>query len=245
MKEISIIIATYNAGRTLSRCFDSIITQKTEEVELVVIDGSSTDNTMEIVKQYECNIDVFVSEEDNGIYDAWNKGIALSSGKWIMFLGADDAIIQGMLFAYLKIVKEQAVGNLDMINGKSRLTDKEGNVVGHYGVPYVWEEFIRKFLISHGSTLHNRKLFHELGSFDCRYKICGDYEFLLRKKLSTQFVDMDIINMQVGGASTTYKALFETYRIKCKYGHLPARVHLYYLLKGCGGLLIRKSFRVY
>ena len=89
-KIISIIIATYNAEKTLKRCLNSIVSQKKDQLELLIIDGCSTDRTMDIVREFAESIDVIVSEVDKGIYDAWNKGIRLATGEWIMFLGADD-----------------------------------------------------------------------------------------------------------------------------------------------------------
>ena len=86
-KIISIIIATYNAEKTLKRCLNSIVSQKKDQLELLIIDGCSTDRTMDIVREFAESIDVIVSEVDKGIYDAWNKGIRLATGEWIMFLG--------------------------------------------------------------------------------------------------------------------------------------------------------------
>ena len=88
--KISIIIATFNAELRLSRCLDSIISQKTEEIELLIIDGGSVDGTLKLIDSYKGCIDFVLTEKDNGIYDAWNKGIRQAKGEWIMFLGADD-----------------------------------------------------------------------------------------------------------------------------------------------------------
>lgn len=71
-KIISIVIATYNAEKTIKRCLDSIVYQKTNEIELVIVDGASTDHTLDIIRDYSSLIDVLISEKDNGVYDAWN-----------------------------------------------------------------------------------------------------------------------------------------------------------------------------
>ena len=96
-KKISIIIATFNASATIKRCLDSIVPQLTEECELVIIDGGSKDSTNEIIDSYGDKIAIHVSEPDKGIYDAWNKGIRLSSGEWVAFIGADDVLLSGAL----------------------------------------------------------------------------------------------------------------------------------------------------
>ena len=104
--KISIIIATYNAGKTLARCLQSIREEKTNEIELLVIDGGSKDNTLDIINTYQDTIDYSCSEPDKGIYDAWNKGISHAKGDWMMFIGADDYLVGNALSDYLnKIVQ--------------------------------------------------------------------------------------------------------------------------------------------
>ena len=89
-KKISIIVATYNADNTIKRCIDSIVCQKSNEIELLVMDGRSQDQTMNILESYGNMIDILKSEPDRGVYDAWNKALQMANGEWIMFLGADD-----------------------------------------------------------------------------------------------------------------------------------------------------------
>ncbi len=103
---ISIIIVTYNAAKTLQASLDSIYRQKYPAIEIVMIDGASTDNTVEIIKQNADNLSYWVSEKDAGIYDAMNKGIKHATGNWIYFLGADDVLFDGFsdLAAELKII---------------------------------------------------------------------------------------------------------------------------------------------
>lgn len=109
--KISIIIATYNADKTLQRCLYSIALQKTEDIELLIIDGKSKDNTLEIIQKNKAIINFWLSETDKGIYDAWNKGIKLARGKWIMFLGADDMLLEGSMAFYLDYLRHEP--NLD------------------------------------------------------------------------------------------------------------------------------------
>ena len=98
--KISIIIATWNAEKTLRRCLDSIIPQLTDETELIIIDGGSKDSTNEIINSYGNNVAVHLSEPDKGVYDAWNKGIKTSHGEWIMFIGADDTLCPNAIQVY-------------------------------------------------------------------------------------------------------------------------------------------------
>ena len=118
MKEISIIIATINASKTIKRCLDSIIIQKEPSVEIIIIDGLSTDSTEEIVQTYGNEIDIFISESDLGIYDAWNKGISVSSGNWIMFVGADDILLPNSIKEIFQFISLNNVNEIDYISAK-------------------------------------------------------------------------------------------------------------------------------
>ena len=120
-KLLSIIIATYNAEKTLQRCLDSIIVQKSEEVELIIIDGGSTDNTVSIIKRNYKIIDYWISEKDKGIYDALNKGIDKANGKWIQFVGSDDFILPDALVDYLEFIKKTNTSGIDLITARVRI----------------------------------------------------------------------------------------------------------------------------
>ena len=96
-KVITIITATFNADSWVENLIKSVIPQLTNKVEFIIIDGNSTDNTISLIQKYKEYIAYWCSESDNGIYDAWNKGIRKATGEWIMFLGADDLLQPGAL----------------------------------------------------------------------------------------------------------------------------------------------------
>lgn len=244
MKSISLIIATYNASSTIERCLRSIISQKTSEIELIVVDGASKDNTVEIIKEFKDGVDVLISEPDNGIYDAWNKGIIASKGKWIMFIGADDMLTDDAIESYLKYLSEVDTEGIDLITAKADVVDEMGHTLYKLGRPYDWNEFRKVFRLSHGSSLHNRMLFDEVGLFDVSYKICADYELLLRKKLNALFFDKKVFIMQDGGMSTTVKALDDAYRAKMQHktqSYIGANI---LRIKGRIGMALRSLFPV-
>lgn len=95
LQKVSIIIVTYNAANNLQNCLDSIYKQTYPAIELVIIDGKSTDGTVEIIKQNQDKIHFWISEKDNGIYDAMNKGVKHANGEWIYFIGSDDELASG------------------------------------------------------------------------------------------------------------------------------------------------------
>ena len=195
---------------------DSIIRQKTDEVELLIVDGDSKDTTLEIIKKNNDYVDFYISEKDNGLYDAWNKGIKHAKGNWIVFLGSDDILLEGTIRKQLDYLKTHKTDDLDIISAKAWVVDEAGNVLKSMGAPYLWRIFRVRMDISHGSTMHNRHLFEEVGLFDVNFRICGDYELLLRKKLNSAFIDDFFIQMQDGGMSTTLKARRESYLARKK-----------------------------
>lgn len=241
-KLISIIIATYNVGKTIERCLKSIIHQKSDQIELLIVDGNSKDNTMDIINQYVGYIDFCVTEPDKGIYDAWNKALNYVTGDWVMFIGADDIILPDSLNKYITFLQNTKVDDLDLISGRCEMINQEGKLVTVWGNPYCWNEFRRYMKISHGSSLHNKKLFQELGGFDLRFKICADYEFLLRKKLKTAFINQPIIQMQLGGMSYTVKGQIETYNIRHYRKSIPQLMNIFYLVKGIISLYAKYLF---
>ena len=200
-KLISIIIATYNSEQTIAKCLDSIIAQKCDSVELIVVDGNSTDHTMEVLRTAEPDIDHLVSETDEGIYDAWNKGLSLAEGSWIMFVGSDDELRPDCIKKYRQHIEVDS--DYDYISGRIMLINKKGNELREFGQSYDWDVFKRRMSLAHVSSLHNRRLYENYGSYDISYKICGDYELLLRPKenLKAKFVDHLFANMATGGIS--------------------------------------------
>jgi len=232
MKVISIVIATYNAGKTLNRCIDSIITQKTDEIELLIIDGKSSDDTIKIVESYGEKVDYLISEKDKGIYDAWNKAIKVAQGKWIMFLGADDMLLDNCINDYLSFLENGNHNLCDIISAKCLYCDENGKIINkNPNFKYDFDVFKYYMNISHGSTLHNKNLFKELGLFDISYKCSADYDFLMRRRLKSEFIDKYMIVMQMGGTSFSLRGVKETFNIKRKYKYCSFMTDLYYSFK--------------
>ncbi|CAG9888848.1 Glycosyl transferase, group 2 family [Bacteroides ovatus] len=241
MKLLSIIIATYNAGNTLNTCLTSIVEQKSSEIELLIIDGGSTDNTLDIAHSYGDKIDVLISEPDKGIYDAWNKGISYSTGHWIMFIGADDILVDNSLLPYMQYVHQKSCLNYDIITACAYFVDLKGRLIKKIGEPFCWKKEKRNMHISHGSTLHNESLFQEIGGYSLEYKICADYELLMRKgkNLRCAFYDQPVLVFKIGGASFSMKCQYETFRIRKKYHTVPLIVNLYLCLKRMVGIMLK------
>lgn len=204
---ISIIIATYNAATTVQRLLDSIRTQSNQDFELIVIDGGSTDQTVQALQN---NIDIityWVSEPDQGIYDAWNKGVKKATGRWLCFIGADDYLYSPDVLAKMKSALADLPDQIRIAYGQIALINTAGDELYRLGEP--WENLQKRFrgqmCVPHPATLHRRDLFETNGLFDPAFRIAGDYEFLLRELLHNQarFVPgVVMVAMQVGGISS-------------------------------------------
>jgi glycosyltransferase involved in cell wall biosynthesis len=213
---ISIIIATFNAANTLRRCLDSIFPQKIECIELLIIDGGSSDGTQAIYSEYGSHVDFVISEKDFGIYDAWNKGVKNAHGEWILFIGADDVLEADAVSKYLGFLDKHATTKIDYICAKNKRIGKNGQVLKVFGVPWRWNQFRRTMNVAHVASLHRNTLFQEVGEYDLRFRIAGDYELLLRKRenLRCLFVDTCIARMAIGGASYSLRALWEAFQVR-------------------------------
>lgn len=235
-KMISVIIATFNAAKTLERCLISITSQLDDNCELIIIDGGSTDNTLDIIKKYRSHVTYSLSEPDKGIYDAWNKGIVQSKGKWLMFVGADDELLPGSINKYLDVIsKVTEIDKYDYICAQNDYVDSNGRVLKKIGKEPSWRNMRKYMAAAHVGSLHNKKnLFEQVGLYDLNYHICADYELLLRKKdhlLYKYNAGETIARMQAGGMSMTCAALIETYRIRRVHKTLPSILNVMILIK--------------
>ena len=181
MKKISIIIATFNAAETLSDCLDGIRVQKKHDIELLIIDGGSSDSTGEIVSRNKDIVDFYISEPDKGLYHAWNKGICKARGEWILFLGADDFLLPSTLDRYRSFLDEN-VFICEYISARAYYVDENDKLIKIIGEKWNWNAFKNRMTVSHVASLHKRSLFDEIGLFNLDFKICADYEFLMRKE---------------------------------------------------------------
>lgn len=239
--EVSIIIATFNAGKTLGSCLLSLAKQKTEDVEIIVVDGGSKDDTIKIINDNLNVVDKWLSEPDKGIYDAWNKGIKLASGRWVMFVGADDGLLPNVLPKYVEFSKN--IGDdVDLITAKAEFVDLEGKLIKIIGEPFIWDKYRYNMNISHGSTLHNRKLFDEVGMYSLKYRICADYEMFMRKgsRTKSEFYDNVVFRFAIGGASFSFACQKETFMIRKEYNSVPLFVNIMLCAKRCLGIMYKK-----
>ncbi len=215
--KISIIISVLNTEQTLQRCLDSITEQTYKNWELIIFDGASTDNTLEILKQNNHIITFWKSEPDKGIYNAWNKALKHVTGEWVYFIGADDYLWQkNVLHQMSKQLKEKS-RQFKIIYGSINIVTADGEVLQQMGQP--WEiakkDFFHMMTIPHQGTFHNYKLFVDSGNFDESFSIAGDYEFLMRElKTGSAWFVPDIIVAGKGNEGISLQPFQEALRLR-------------------------------
>jgi glycosyltransferase involved in cell wall biosynthesis len=217
MVNFTVIIATYNAQDYIESTLKSVIDQGYQNLELVIVDGFSTDQTLEIIHKYSSFVHKVVSEKDKGIYDAWNKGVRMSSNEWILFLGSGDTLTPGSLNRYADYLANETK-KFHFVSSRINLVNSDGEITRLVGKAWSWNCFRKYMCTSHVAALHNRSLFKDYGYYDSSLRIVGDYELLLRAQdnLNAGFVDFVQANMLIGGVSNNLSSLRETLAVKIK-----------------------------
>lgn len=196
---ISIITVTYNAQNELEETILSIINQTYPNIEFVVIDGNSTDDTLKIIEKYKDHIDFFISEPDEGIYDAMNKGITHAKGEWLNFMNAGDSFASLEILEQLEDKLKDA--SIDIICGDRYLVHQgEKTLQKPKGITEFWTK---------GSPCFHQSMIIRKDAIDGKqynrcYKLSADYEFMVRsivEKKNFEFVDLPISNFLEGGVS--------------------------------------------
>lgn len=223
----SIIVAVLNGQNTLRRCVGSILDQSEERVELFVIDGGSTDGTLELLRSVDDPRMIVSSEPDRGICDAWNKGLLAAGGEWICFLGADDCLWERDTLSKASAALTSVGPDVKVAYGSVVVKTDRGDPLGRYGEP--WEiagpRFRQIMSIPHQATFHRASLFRDRGNFDLDFKIAGDYELLLRElkdRPAVYLPDLIVVGMGYGGLSSNpenaLRCLLEIRRAQLKNG---------------------------
>ncbi len=219
---ISIITVVFNGVSYLQETIESVINQDYDNVEYIIIDGASTDGTFDIIKKYDDKIDYWVSEPDNGIYDAMNKGISLCAGEIIGIINADDYYSNGAL----KNVKKEFSSNIDILYSDFNFLDKEKvltKTANHKLLDLTMSVF-------HPSVFIKKRIYKKYGRFDSSFKISADYKLLhsfYKKNLVFKRVSSQLSIMRVGGLSANSNlAIEETFHIQKE-----SSVVLAYILK--------------
>ncbi len=242
--KISIIIPTLNCCTVLSKAIESVISQDYLNIELIIIDGGSTDGTIDLIKKYNSNIHYWISEQDRGVYDAMNKGIAVATGTYLFFLGADDELYEDVI---TNIFNSLSLENIDLIYGKVIIKDK-GTILGRLTD---YEKLI-VFNIPHQAIFYHKSIFEKFKGYDQRYKILADYDLNLKifedRSLQKVFVDIPIclfFNNGISNRTIDYNFFSEKKDYFINNCHLlptDKRLSKYFFFVGVA-LVLKKNFR--
>lgn len=200
---LSIIIPTFNSGKNLEVVLKSIFEQSFKDLEVLIVDGDSKDDTLEVAEEYKkSNTNLRItSEADKGIYDAMNKGLKLAQGDWLYFMGSDDSFYDSNVLE--KFANYDGLGEIEVLYGNVYAS----GFGGIYDGSFTYTKLSRKN-ICHQSIFINKKVFNIIGGFNVKYKALADWDHNIRwffsSKIKNQYIDLTIANYCEGGFSSKY-----------------------------------------
>ncbi len=204
--KISLITVTYNCENTIADTLKSVMEQKCAELEYIVVDGGSTDKTVDIIKEYEEIISFWSSSSDSGIYDAMNRGLKKATGDYVGFLHADDIFFSAdtlkRIMSALKVQTPDALyGDLEYVNS----TDTDKVIRRWKSCKFHLNLLKNGWMPPHPTLYIRRNVIQKIGFFDTTYRIAADYDYILRlftqEDIKLLYLPIVIVKMRMGGAS--------------------------------------------
>lgn len=229
LPKISVITVCLNAVEFVDQAIQSVVTQSYPGVEYIIIDGGSTDGTVEVISQYASGLAYWHSRPDRGVAHAFNLGLAQAQGDWILYLNADDLLLESSMIEQMAshLVRYQGA---DVVFGQMISLTREKHpkpvpfckIGGH---PWRWQAFRRMNMIPHQAAFTHRRFFDRVGGFDETYRMAMDYDHFLRARenLRAQFVPLTLVGMRAGGlcVENIVDTLAEFRRAQIKNRALP------------------------
>ena len=225
---VSIVTVCKNSAATITKTITSVLEQTHSGLEYIIIDGASTDGTQDIIKSFGRSIEVFISEPDDGIADAFNKGILRASGSIVGLINADDCLLPGVIDKINKFFAAHL--DVDVLHGDVLLYDgshliKKIRPAGRWWYPW------RLVLFNHPATFVRRSVYEEYGLFDTNYRIAMDVEIFLRWKsrgVKMTYLPEVFVNMNCGGASgqCAEVGIWESRKVLLEYGYSAIMVNV-------------------
>ena len=232
---VSIITVVFNGEKYLEQTILSVLNQTYSNIEYIVIDGGSSDATLDIINKYTDKIDYWVSEPDSGIYDAMNKGISLATGQLIGIINSDDWY---ELDAVEEIVRAYKDGST-IIYGFMRhiVEEKPIEVYAAYPVSIPCK------MIPHSTCFVPKFIYDQYGTFDLSYRSCADYHFILRlykEGISFSILEKILANFRFGGFSFKSRSLIESFNMRYKMGYISNYQRIIKII----GIYVLSAFKI-
>lgn len=225
---ISVITVTFNSRETIADTIESVATQTYPLIEHIVVDGASTDGTLEVLQRFRGKLSKIVSEPDEGIYAAMNKGLAMATGDVVGTLNSDDVYVDKNVLAMVaEVFRDETV---DVCYGDVFYVDKSdlNRIVRHWkSEPYRPGLFERGWMPPHPTFFIRRSVLGRVGPFEARYRFAADFDFMLRalhvQQLRSTYLPRELVKMRVGGETNSsvmnvLKGNIEAYKSCRKYG---------------------------
>lgn len=206
MIKVTIITAVFNEIELIEQCINSVLDQSYGDIEYIIVDGGSTDDTVEVIRKYDQRISKWISAPDKGLYYALNKGLQMSSGEIVGFLHSDDIYANSEIIK--TVISQMTEYNVDGCYGDLQYVDRHDieKIVRYWkSCPYNDGLFKKGWMPPHPTLFLKRDIYNRYGFFNTDFRIAADYELMLRffKKhnISSRYVSEVFIKMRVGGVS--------------------------------------------
>jgi glycosyltransferase involved in cell wall biosynthesis len=228
---ISIITVCYNRKNTIEKAMKSVFDQDYPDIEYIIVDGNSTDGTKEIIESYRDKISKYISEPDNGMYDAINKGLKLATGDVIGLMHSDDEFYDEKAVSRI-VTRFKYDPSIEGVYGDGVYVSNDAQermIRNRIGGAFSRQRIKSGWLPLHPTVYLKRKIFAKYGLYNVDFKIASDTEFLLRYlykyKVKMSYINSYIVKMRMGGMSTNFKrafeVLYEDYKIYKFHGLAP------------------------
>lgn len=219
--QMSLITVCFNSEKTIQQTIESVLAQDNNNIEYIIIDGGSSDKTVDIIKTYESKIAYWVSEPDLGLYDAMNKGIDKANGDIIGIINSDDWYVSNDVIK--KVIDAFEKNDIDIVHGNLIYVNELQNEKFRVLPDLALDNIYRELVINHPTCFVKKDIYKRLGKFDLKYRITADYEFVLRCYANGSrffYLNKDMVYFRYGGISTKnfHLTLVETCNISILYG---------------------------
>ena len=224
---ISLVTVVFNGESLIADTLRSAIQQSYPHIELVIVDGGSTDNTVKVAQQFSAHIGTLISEKDKGIYDAMNKGIKAAKGDWIYFLNAGDSFYDAEVLAD---IFSHVPGDVDLLYGKAQTINEPTGINYIMGKEVALRDFYREYPICHQTAFFHKRAFQQVGLYDDSYKLVADSEWFVRffqtGIFKAQFIDRIVAFYDIQGASYHKRMLSQRELLRYSNQYFPFHIAL-------------------